>query len=214
MPANGTIFYQLLSPTQVGSQPGIDQSHRAVNYGVQAIQRYINQLYALVGHAPILANGIFGPSTKDGVVVAQYLSRITIDGVFGPQTATAFFWPTLKRYAPDPASATIMGGICHLESGFDPGAVGFEIPQDLGLAQINLPSNPTVKEPDAFAPTFALHYLVNRVKNALAAFTNQDAAIVSYNNPSWAEQWEQTGHAPTPAAQTYVNLVRAWKPPS
>jgi peptidoglycan hydrolase-like protein with peptidoglycan-binding domain len=213
MPANAPDgMYRLLAPVLVGSSPQTDQSHRAVNYGVRAIQVYVNQLYRSAGlPAPVHVSGVYDHPTRAAVQVAQFVAGVTADGVFGPRTAQAFFWPTLKTLAPA-SWARIVGGICHLESGFDPSAVGYVVDNDLGLAQINLPANPTTSEAQAFDPHYALQYLAKRVVNALTTITPQGAAIVQYNNPSWSQQWAASGKAPNADAQTYVDLVLAWKP--
>lgn len=208
MPPNGTGYYQLLNPIHVGSiiVPSLD--YRAVTYGVKAFQKRINEM----GWTPKLTvDGDFGLTTSTALHWAQKKVNVVVDGQGGPHTATAMFYPVLRKM--NSTVAPIAGAICHLESGFDPGAVGYVVADDLGLAQINLSSNPNVTEASAFDFRFALTYLTGRITAALNKYKNHDAAIVSYNSPLWAKEWEQTGKAPNSTAQQYVDLVKAWKPP-
>ena len=209
MPANATGMYQLLHPITVGSQPHLGLSYRAVNYGVKVIQTRVNEL----GYRPLLkVDGDFGPQTSMGLIWAQHLVGVASDGQAGPHTMLAFLWPFIKERGG--TNAQVVGSICHLESGFDPGAVGYVVDNDLGLAQINLPSNPRVTEAEAFEYHFSLSYLASRIAHALASYSNRDAAIVSYNSPLWAQEWQAAGHAPNSTAQQYVDLVLAWTPPA
>ena len=213
MPPNGTAYYQLLTPEEVGSTPTKGQAYLAVNYGVKAIQERINEL----GYTPhLVVDGWFGALTNSGLIWAQKKVGVGADGQCGPHTATAFFWPIIKARATFTTInlSQVVGGIINHESAFDPGAVGYVDYNDIGLAQINLPSNQTITMADAFEYHLAIQYVATRMKNAYAAFSNHDAAIVSYNSPLWAQQWQATGKAPTTAAQAYVDAVKAWVPPT
>lgn len=219
----GTGYYQLLDP-QVGAGDQADLSFRAVNHGVKAIQKRINNLAIELQHAngdahpavTLKVDGHFGSASDAGLRWAQRQLHVTADGQAGPKTCTAMFVPVIRHLAGPQAflygGVNVPTAICHLESGFDPGAVGYVVDNDLGLSQINLQSNPGTTEAEAFDFQYALKYLVDRVKHAYQSYTNKDAAIVSYNSPAWAKEWEKTGKAPTDAAQNYVNLVHAWTP--
>lgn len=210
MPANGTGYYQLLAPEQVGAHPEIDSSHQAVTFGVRALQKRINGL----GYTPALdPAGVFDDKTNAALIWAQKKLGVAADGQCGPKTSVAMFWPLVKEIA-GPIAHTV-GGIAAHESAYDPGAVGFSTPDDHGLVQINAPANPQVTLAQAFDPRFAFTYCTNRINNALAAFHgNLDCAICSYASPQWANEWFITGHAPNVAMQTYVDWVKAWVAPT
>ena len=210
-PTNGSGYYELLTPVNVGSTPNVDLSHRAVSAGVKAIQTRINEL----GYTPKLdTDGWLGPLSKAGILWAQAKVAVVADGQVGPRTMTALLWPVIKQIAL-PKGALIpqaVGGICAHESGFDPGAVGYQDPDDIGLVQINGPSHPTLTEAQRFDYRFAYGFCADVVANALATYKNIDAAIAAYAYPVWGQQWAQLGHAPNPAAQQYVDFVLAWRP--
>lgn len=208
MPKGATTgYYELLQPN-VGAQPALGQAYLAVHYGVKAIQERINEL----GRSPALeVDGDFGPLTTLALRWAQQKVGVAVDGQFGPATSLAFFWPVIESYAG--ANADIVGAITHLESGFDPGAVGFVVANDLGLVQINQEANPSVTVDEMFDYHFALKYLSDRIGQAIRTYSIRDAAICSYNDPEFADEWEKIGKAPNAIAQQYVDLVLAWHAP-
>lgn len=207
MPINAKGYYELLTPVHVGANPEKNQSFRAVWWGVHAIQLRINRL----GYNPhVRPDGNFGPLTDKALRWAQKNLNISDDGRCGPITAKALFYPVVETVAKE--NAQIVGSIVHLESGFDPGAVGFVTNSDLGLAQINLAANPLITENQAFDYRYAIEYISQRITNALNFYTNRNAAIVSYNSPLWAKQWQATGKSPNETAEEYVKLVLSWKP--
>lgn len=210
MPANGTGYYQLLRPVNVGSQPSVDDAHRAVMYGVKALQVRINEL----GYMPkLVTDGWYGPNSNGGMIWAQKKLGVVADGQCGPKTATAMFWPLIKEVAPATVAHSV-GGICAHESMFDPGAVGYEDADDIGLVQINGPANPTLTEAERFDARLAFTYCGARLQAALNTYHNIDYAIASYAVPQWAVTWSQTGKPPNAAASAYVDYVKAWTPPS
>lgn len=208
-PQNGTGFYQLLNPINIGSNPAIDQDHRAVNFGVQAIQTRINELsvFSSAIH-PLVADGWLGPLTAAGILWAQQHLGIVVDGQAGPHTMEALLWPVIEGYP----NAKIIGGICAHESAFDPGAVGSLDADDIGLVQINGPANPHMTEADRFDYHKAFQFCSDRIDAAMATYHNLSYAIAAYANPGWAVQWAKLGIAPNPQAVAFVNFVRNWKP--
>lgn len=209
MPANGTGYYQLLSPVPVGSQAGLDSSYLAVNYGVKTIQRRINGLNY---PTPLVIDGVFETKTDVALRWAQKKVGVVVDGQAGPKTMVAMLWPRVKINAG--VNAHTVGGICTHESSWDPGAVGFSTPDDHGLVQINAPANPSISIAQAFDHNFAFKYCADRIASALAAYHNLDIAICSYASPLWAQQWFETGHSPNQAMTDYANYVKAWVAPS
>lgn len=219
MPSNGSQYYELVTPVNVGSQPGLDQDHRAVMFGVRTIQMRVNEL----GYLPALSlDGWLGPNTSAGIVWAQKRLGVATDGQAGPATLKAMLWPYIKTLPYDPTVLHTVGGICQHESGYDPGAVGFQDADDLGLVQINGPANPALSEIARFDYHVAFRYAADRIRSALGTphFT-LDAAIASYGYPSVAQFWvnSQTETFPqNPAlnqlALDYVKFIKGWQAPS
>lgn len=212
MPINGTRYYQYLTPVGIGSQASHGPDFLATHYAVLAIQKRINAL----GYMPKLAeHAVFDAPTDLGVRWAQKLLGLTIDGQFGPKSALAFFWPVVRALTePNVQLAHTVGGIARHESGWDPGAVGEEDPDDHGLVQINRPANKNITLRQAYNPNFAFQYCANRIEAALKTFGRLDIAICSYASPQWAQDWAKTGHSPNQAMTDYTNFVMGWNAPS
>lgn len=223
MPSNGSQYYGLVKPVNVGSQPQLDQDHRAVMYGVKAIQRRINAMgFANANNAALVVDGVLADRTAWGIGWAQGKMGVGVDGLAGPITCRAIFWPVIKSLPYSQITLHTVGGICQHESGYDPGAVGFQDPDDLGLVQINGPANPGMTETDRFDYLTAFTYAANRITQALGTpkFT-VDAAIASYGYPSVAQYWAKSGTETFPSnpalnqlALDYVKFIKAWVPPS
>lgn len=208
-PAGSGPYYTLAQPINIGSQPNLDQAHRAVTYGVKAIQTRLNELR----YTPALTvDGWLGPLTATAIVWAQHQLNVTADGQAGPHTLQAMLWPVIQQVAG--TNAHTVGGIASHESGFDPGAVGELDDHDIGLVQINGPANPTLTEAQRFDYHVAFKYCADRIAAALNTYHNIDYAIASYANPSWAQTWSKTGTAPNQDVVAYVNYVKAWAAPS
>lgn len=230
MPDNGTGFYQLLSPVQVGAattkldptDPNYNLSvldYKAVHYGVKALQHRLNKM----GYLPALVeDGHFGTTTHQAALWAQRKLGVVVDGQIGPRTSAAMFWPSITyiaRHTNRPTCtaaqlAQAVGGIASHESIFDPGAVGQLLIDDLGLVQINGPANPLMTFEDCFDYAKALTYCANRINAAYGTYQRLDYAVASYFVPAWAEQWAKTGIAPNPEIVAFVDYVLNWKHPS
>ncbi|MEH1164462.1 hypothetical protein V6V47_03650 [Micromonospora sp. CPCC 205539] len=63
------------------------------NAAVNVLQNAINRCNRPQNYAPIVVNGDFGQKTKDLLIVAQLIRETTADGIYGPLTREAFFWP-------------------------------------------------------------------------------------------------------------------------
>lgn len=211
MPPGGSKYYEYVPPGLVGATPGQGPDFEAVMYGVKAIKQRINEL----GYKPVLpSDGIFGPRMRDGLIWAQRLLGVDPDGLFGPKTAIAFFWPVVKEIEPNNLLIQhTVGGIAQHESAWDPGAVGYTTPDDHGMVQINKPANPKISLAQAFDPRFAFEYARDRITSAFNTYHDIDIAVCSYASPLWAQQWFQTGHAPNQAMVDYANFVKNWKVP-
>lgn len=211
MPANGTGYYQLLTPVNVGATPAPDDAHRCVTYGVKAIQKRIDEL----GFKPVLdGDGWLGPKTAEGIVWAQRHIGVVADGQAGPHTMKALLWPVIVEVAAPKgmAVAHAVGGICQHESGFDPGAQGFQDPADIGLVQINGPSHPLLTIAERFDARLSFSLCASVVSAALAKYGKIEPAICTWASPVWGAEWARTGHAPNPAMASYVAFVLAWQP--
>lgn len=65
-----------------------EMSQGASGPEVEALQRTLNECY---GESLIL-DGIFGSRTRDALRRAQSDERITVDGIYGPETLGALHW--------------------------------------------------------------------------------------------------------------------------
>lgn len=222
MPTNGTQYYQLITPVNVGSQPALDQDHRAVMYGVKAIQTRINEMgFANPNNPPLAITGTLDTRTAWGIGWAQQHAGVAVDGEAGPITCKAIFWAAIKTTIVNATVRHIVGGITQHESGYDPGAVGFQDQDDLGLVQINGPANPTLTETDRFDYHKAFGYAAARIQSAITSpgYTTR-AAIASYGYPAVAAHWAKTGTEtyddPTlnQLAIDYVNFIQNWAAPN
>lgn len=213
MPPNGTIYYELITPENVGfagAKADADLSHRAVMFGAKALQTRINEM----GYTPKLStDGQIGPLTAAGIKWLQQTLKIVADGEAGPTTLKYALWPVIKAMPYIDVIRHAVGGICQHESGYDPGAVGFSTPDDLGLVQINGPANPTLTEAQRFDYHFAFKYCADRLSVAYNTYHVLDYAIASYASPLWAQQWAKSGVAPNEDILKYVNFVKNWTPP-
>ena len=101
-------------------------------------------------------------------------------------------------------------GIVQNESGWDPGAVGYVKPVDIGLAQINGDSHPDMSERERLQPEFAFNFIISYLLNAMKALDgNLDDAIVSYNlGITGCKRWIAAGRPEiyTPPGSTTRNV--------
>lgn len=222
MPTQGDPYYDYRTPENVGRAgtfPNADLSHRAVMWGTWQIQHRITHYSGAPQFTP---SGVFDQRTELALAWAQEHIGVTPDAQAGPTTCLHLFWPylnSLTKYSQ--TTRHIVGGIAQHESGYDPGAVGFSTPDDLGLVQINGPANPTLTEQQRFNYIDAFNYALNRIQAALTTpgFT-EDAAIASYGYPAVAEYWathngeEQYPPDPTlnDTALKYVAFIKNWNP--
>lgn len=185
-------------------------NRRAVHYAVKAIQRAVNR--EAIGMDNIEVDGVFGIGTEEGVRRWQESyteqhpdSDLTVWGGIGQASAKALFLPLLN----DVVSAKYRNIVCGYvlnEAGWDPGAVGYIDPGDLGLAQISaiVRKDKGITEEDCFKPITAFKYIEQRFTEALETFDGviRDA-IVSYNlgdggTRSWIrdgrpDMWDPSG---------------------
>lgn len=228
MPPNGTVFYQYIEPEHVGwrgSLPDAELNDRAVNWGVKSLQRRVNELgFGTTTNEPLVVNGVLDLRTALGIGWMQSRFGLKIDGRVGQTTAKHAFWPVIRdasgggRWTRQ--MKQIVGAIADHESHYDPGAVGYETPDDLGMVQINGPANPSLSEADRFDYRKAFTWALDRIKAAIETpgYTT-DAAIASYFIPAVAAYWVKSGTETYPSnpdlndkVLAFVDYVKAWTP--
>lgn len=192
----------------------IDVNIRAVHGGVLAIQRALNR--RLPGK-PVNITGVFGPSTSEATKDFQETvpEKVGVaDGVVGPKTCRALFLPDVKTWCEDAGFARwqLVCGIIANESNWDPGAVGYSDQSDLGLAQINGRSHPTITEAERLQPLRAVTFVREYLLNSLEVFDgNERDAVASYNlGVGGARSWIKVGRPDlwTPFNSTTPRRVR------
>lgn len=214
---SGSSFYRLAKTgeQEVGSAwvTGQDRSDsaRAVNLGVAAIQR----LCGLTGSA---VDGWFGTQTDRAVREAQTKAKVVSDGIVGRVTMRALLLPLLLDQVQRKAvPLKYLGGILVAESEGDPGAVGFDTPDDKGLVQIRLPAHPEFTYAQAFDPWVSIPFAAGSLRtthDAYASTSKADpwlVAVLWHNNPANAVSLARTGQYPTDQAKRYVqSVLAAW----
>lgn len=165
----------------------------AVFMGVRAIQ-------AQLGVKP---DGLFGGDTGAAVKAfqAKYPARCGVaDGIVGPRTSRALFERLLSAACAGRTTAAltleflVRGHVGH-ESSWDPGAVGWVTPQDLGLGQINGPSHPDMDEVERLTPGVSLPWVATFVDGNVVAMKGVlDDGIAAYLlGVSGARTWVKLG---------------------
>jgi peptidoglycan hydrolase-like protein with peptidoglycan-binding domain len=218
---NGSRYYCYVAGKPLdGSQPTKDVNYEAVHYAVRAIQARVNAFgynsYGLgsVGSAPIAVDGLFGKTTADAVKWFQSTHGLVADGIVGPTTALALWRDLLVWFGETyhvPASQ--LYGFMMMESGRDPGAVGYTTPSDRGLLQINLNAHPNITVAQAFDPNFTIDYTAKRLQGARIQFSGKTSdlknrcAIAQHNSPLQAKQWYTNEFPPSEQIKTYVDKV-------
>lgn len=174
------------------SSPDVD--YRAVHGGVLAIQKALVRL-GLFTNKPI---GLYGAETERAVLKFQQSlpasAGITPWGGVGRDTSKALFLPWMKEIVTQ-IDWRVVCGIIENESNWDPGAVGYVDPTDLGLAQINGPSHPSLDERERLDPAVAFGFVQTYIVEALDYLNdNLRDAVASYNlGLGGADQWIAAG---------------------
>lgn len=189
------------------------QDAYAVRQGVLAIQKLLGMDYST-------GPGTFGPKTDAAVRSFQTAAVPPADGVVGRNTMRALLRPPIARIeAEKKIPGHLLWGLVGAESDYDPGAVGYTTPYDLGLVQINLQYNPGVSPEQAFDPTFALNYAADRMLTAYNKFrlltTNGtiawNGAVLDHHAPAWAVSYVKSGGVwPNDRSSLYVSRVKTF----
>lgn len=208
-----------LSRVGSGRWTSEDPNERAVHGGVLAIQRALNRR----GHYDLDPDGIYGWETAEAVTIFQRegVANTTPWGGVGPDTAKAILLPDLKARCARRGfkSVQVVCGLITQESGWDPGAVGYADPKDVGLAQINHMAHPTWTERMRLKPLYSFDFVVDYLTTSLAALNgNMDDAIASYNlgiggANRWISQGRPQWYTPVGADEArdvhaYINKIK------
>ena len=207
-----------------GGNPSKDQDFFAVNRGVLAIQNLLNYNGYVLDYST--GPGIFGPRTDKVVRSYQVKYVPPADGIVGPNTMRALLRKLIREnQAAFKIPDNLLAGIITQESGFDPGAVGYVSPSDLGLVQINT-SVVSITPDQAFDPFFALPWAAKRLAVKYGEYVSKmqaktghsitaeetrlvwDCTIASHNSPVAANQWFNAGQPPSERIANYVQNIR------
>jgi peptidoglycan hydrolase-like protein with peptidoglycan-binding domain len=213
--SNGSNIYEYISgKPQDGSEISKGDAYRAVNLGVKAIQTAINSLGF---NPPLVADGVLGPKSADGIKWAQSKLGLRSDGKAGSGTCTALWRSYIAiaaaRYGVDPKY--LFGQIAQ-ESGYDPGAVGYSNDHDHGLVQINLDTYPDVTWEQAHDPAFATDWSAKRMAAAMKKYSGKgtvlqtNCTILQHNSPANADKLFDTGNYPNSTSKTYVSNILSY----
>lgn len=161
----------------------------------------------------------WGSDTVKAVKHAQNQFGLNADGVLGPQTARCLW---RKRVAAAEAAnglpAHLLARIKTLESGDDPVAQGESDPEDEGLFQENLPSNPALTQVQCWTPSFIVPHAASQLNARIKACAGSvKAGTAAWNiGDFYANQWREAGFPATGGdndvyarATNYVDLVNA-----
>ncbi len=173
-----------------------DGNERAVRGGVLALQRGLERRLR-IGLEP---TGVFDRPTMSAArrFRRERMAETDFWGGVGPATAKAILLPDLKRICSSKGLGQnwqVVCGVVQNESAWDPGAVGYVKPVDVGLAQINGDAHPDMSERERLSPSFSFTFICDYLVNAMRALDgNLDHAIASYNlGITGARRWIAAG---------------------
>lgn len=198
-----------------------DLNEFAAHLAVKAIQTQLvaGGFTARDGSA-LRVDGVFGRNVDHAVRLFQAAKGLTVDGVFGSASARAMFHPLMAAAAGGRGvPVDLLCGTVTYESGVDPGAVGVQDADDLGMGQLNVRAHPALTIEDRFNPSLALAYVAGIIRGNLDAFPNQDDAIAAYNlgragcnawiaagRPEW---WTPAGATSSRNVWKYISAVKS-----
>jgi hypothetical protein len=144
---------------------------------------------------------IFGWSAVNETELFQKANGLSADGEIGPITARVLFRKRTKLWEsklniPNDYLAKLL----QVESEHDPVAQGVTDPNDEGMAQINLPSHPSITQEQAWSPAFAIQWAGGYLIGLFTATggSDWDCALAAYNvGTSLADQWCAAGKPAT-----------------
>ena len=141
----------------------------------------------------------YGHSVANSVRDFQEEVGLTVTGEVDWRTARELFRPRIARTAMQyQLQAADLGRQIQLESLFDPVAIGVRDPEDTGIGQINLRIHSTVTREQAFAPSFAIPWKADYIRDNHDRIAREAgvmrAARASYNiGAEYARRWMLDG---------------------
>lgn len=103
---------------------------------------------------------------------------------------------------------SLLAAMLFQESSFDPTRIGDTDPNDVGIAQINLPSHPNVTREQALDPTFAIPWAARYLSDSMGQFNDINRALASYNvGRGGANIQGPQPFGGGPRGQTYIDNV-------
>lgn len=211
--ANGSLYYAYLPPNPRDGDNPTDMPDMwvdRVRRGVAGLQRLLAEQGSTVE-----VSGRFGKATHDAVIAFQQRANLNSEGYVGAHTMEALLRPVMLSVAVEvKVHPRWLYGFCHQESGFDPGAQGWENTPDSGLAQFNV-ANGSVTLDEAYRPRRALTLLAQRWSQSLVKYEHEnrrltlDCAIAQHRSPAAADLWFQNGFG-TGSIVDYVHNVRGF----
>lgn len=187
-----------------------------VSFGVTAIQ---SQLILRGFLQPDQATGYYGKRTRDAVKKYQEAHGIDITGKVGSLT----FGDMVRPQMDDAGEAHTIDpkwiyGVCRKESNLDPGAQGWDTPDDRGLWQFNTTIGVSV--PDAFDVAYALERFCNRWNAGWKKYKGKgpdlrlDCTILQHRSPLAADFLFTTETSFGPESDYYIQktkeLAESW----
>jgi hypothetical protein len=184
----------------------VSMNDYAVWRAVIAIQTELREGgYLGANRKPLPLDGLFGKQTDFALRTFQTAQKLPSEGIFGPKSAKAMFGWMAEEAArnaaaaadypdPDELVRVMLGTISH-ESSWDVGAVGPN-PKDVGIGQLNLPSQPKLSVHGCLSPRSALPYMARDVILANLQWADGDIrlAVAAYNlGRGGANSWRKAG---------------------
>jgi hypothetical protein len=186
--------------------------YESVHFGVLAMQR---RLLAEGYGGPNLVTGEFGWATRRAARAYQAAKGIAGDGVVGPKTMESLVRSVIARVATlDGVDPQWIYGLAKQESGFDPGAQGWDTPYDRGVWQFNT-SLGTVTVEDATDIDTACELVTDRFARAWKQYKGQgkdrriDCSILQHRSPVAADMLFRSNMIAAENA-TYIANVRSF----
>lgn len=175
-------------------------------YGVVAIKREL--IYRSYGRGINPALPVYGWSVRERVKEFQRAKNLAVTGKVGIVTARVLFRARQRilegRYR---IPQELLCKVTDLESAHDPGAVGVD-GNDRGLVQVNRLAHPTITDPLAYDPAYALDWAADRLRDAYLRFGDWEVAVAAHNGGyGGAAAWQAAGKPADTTLGRYVQLV-------
>lgn len=210
---NGRDYYSFVRGLPLdGSTPEKSFNYEAVNLGVRSIENRLVEL----GY-DVKVDGIYGPKVKAAVKEFQKSVGLSYDGTVGRNTGPRLFRGPIETfsrpYGYDPA---LIFGILKMESGGDPGAVGYFTPGDRGIFQFNTVEHKEITYEMAHDYLWATEEMCARFNRAWNRYQGKgpelriNCSIIQHKSPAAADSWFVSGIPFGPISEDYVSKVRAF----